>query len=104
MKCVVSIAPEIRNELQSISDYVSEEAEDSAVGERVVKAIAKKILSLEELPNAHSRYPDKRMQDVGIRYVTVNWWVILFTVDDDNAIVEVHHVFHEFRNATRFFH
>ena len=103
MKYTVNIAPEIHDELQAISDYITELAEDSAVGKKVVKAIAQKILSLERLPKAHSLYPDIRMQKVGIRYATVNRWVILFSVDDENKIVEVHHVFHEFRNASQFF-
>ena len=103
MKYTVNIAPEIHDELQAISDYITEKAEDTAVGERVIKAIAQKILSLETLPSAHSLYPDIRMQAVGIRYVVVNRWVILLNVDDEKKIVEVHHVFHEFRNASRFF-
>ena len=103
MKYVVSIAPEIRNELQDISNYIAEMSEDKRLGDRVVKAIVQKILSLETLPKAHSLYPDDRMRQVGIRYVTVNRWVILFSVDDESGIVELHHVFHEFRNASRFF-
>ena len=37
MKYTDNIAPEIHNELQAISEYVSEKAENNAVGERVVK-------------------------------------------------------------------
>ena len=43
MKYTVNIAPEIHDELQAISDDITELAEDSAVGEKVVKAIAQKF-------------------------------------------------------------
>ena len=94
IKYAVQISIEANNDLDEIFSYITNTlyAEQSAIN--LMREIQDMILSLSEMPERFSLSLDPILVRRGYRRVTVKKYVILYTIDKKNKIVNVARIFH----------
>ncbi|MCL2771824.1 MAG: type II toxin-antitoxin system RelE/ParE family toxin [Oscillospiraceae bacterium] len=94
IKYTVNISLAANNDLDEIFSYIANTlyAEQSAA--KLMREIQDMILSLNEMPERFSLSLDSALASRGYRRATVKKYVILYTIDKKNKIVNVMRVFH----------
>ncbi len=97
-KYKVKITDECIEEIEQIYDYIANDlnADKSAV--KVVKEFKTKILTLSETPKLYPKINKRNRAKKTYRRLIVKNFIVLYTVDDNQKLVFISHIFFNRKN------
>ena len=102
IKYTINISLAANNDLDEIFSYIANTlaAEQTAVN--LMREIQDMILSLSEMPERFGLSLDSTLAKRGYRKVTVKKYIILYTIDKKNKIVNIMRIFHGSMDYTKY--
>ncbi|TCL74161.1 addiction module RelE/StbE family toxin [Hydrogenispora ethanolica] len=77
------------NDLRGISDYIANDLREPSLAKKLVGKIKEAVLSLGELPARHALTADENLAAQGIRWLTVDHYLIFYVVSEKKKTVTV---------------
>ncbi len=93
----VDLSLKARMELRQVQEYITEEFDDIGAARRQSKRILKAIKTLEVFPKLY-RVRRKNSKGQELRYMPIDNFMIIYSVDDNMHIVHVLHIMYGKRN------
>jgi len=85
----VNITAIAEGEILSTVKYIADELKTPTAANNLLDEIEKHEKILEETPNIYPNVPDEYLATKGIKFVIIKNYLMFFTVDEDNEIVNV---------------
>ena len=98
-KYVVTMSNRALRDLDNISSYIAIEKNSPEVAVALYNEILDAIIGLEDFPHSH---PDRNVgiyAGTGCKQLTINNYIVIYSIDDENYIVEVDVVRHQKQNT-----
>lgn len=85
-------------EINKIYDYITENLYAESAAKRLMKKIEQKIKELQYAPRIHIEVQMVDRLKRRYRKIVINNYIILYTIDEDNKIVFISHMYYSGRN------
>ncbi len=85
----VIITPQAQQQLTAIRDYILFELKSPAAAKNTLSALKTAIESLEQMPNRIPLTDEEKWREYGVHKMTVNNFLVYFTVDKEDTAVYV---------------
>lgn len=97
-KYKVIITPTAYKEINKIYNYITDDLYAEKAAKRLMNKVEQEIQRLKENPKIHTEI--EKIDELKRRYrrIVVNNYVILYTIDEDNEVVFVSHMYYGGRN------
>lgn len=94
----VIITPTAYKEINKIYDYITDDLYAENAAKRLMKKIEEEVLSLKYAPKIHTKIEkfDELKRDY--RRIVINNYIILYTIDEENNVVFISHIYYGRRN------
>ena len=90
-----------RQDLQEIYEYIAFTLLVPETARSLTEKIMTEIRSLEEFPERNPLYRDEPWYSQGVRFLSVNNYLVFYTVKSDNEIVSIVRIMYGGRDITR---
>ncbi|MCI8700358.1 MAG: type II toxin-antitoxin system RelE/ParE family toxin [Clostridia bacterium] len=97
-KYKVIITPTAYKEIRKIYDYIAEELYAGNAAKRLMKKIEEQVHLLKHAPKIHTEIGKIDELKRNYRKIVINNYVILYTIDDNNMIVYISHMYYSGKN------
>ena len=98
----VNISLAANNDLDEVFSYIANSLHDEQNAVKLMREIQDMILSLSEMPERFSLSLDSTLAKRGYRRAAVKKYVILYTIDKKNKIVNIMRIFHGSMDYTKY--
>lgn len=98
MEYNIQLADEFLEEIEEICDYISSNLKAIDASNRLREKIVYNILLLEKSPKMFPEIEKMDKTERQYRKIIVNNYIILYTIDEDEQIVYVTHIYYGGRN------
>lgn len=99
MSWKVSITAAAKQDLQNIKEYIAVESGEEGLAREIMAKFYDKLRGLSYMPHSRRLYPDALLESRGVRYVALDSYVALFSINPDTHSVHVHRVVHHYQNT-----
>ncbi len=101
MMFTVFISEQAENDLKNIFSYITDSlrAKENAINQ--LKRLEKAIKDLYEFPERFKKYENDTWRDKNLRLMPVDNYLVFYTVDNDNQIVNVIRVLYATRDIDK---
>jgi plasmid stabilization system protein ParE len=94
----INITDTAKQDILSISAYISNELQEPAIAVKAVNAILDAIYTLEEMPNRIGPAKDERLAEMGIRPLYVKNYTVFFRIVESAQVVDIVRVLYSRRD------
>ncbi len=94
----VIITPTAYKEINKIYDYITEELYAENAAKRLMKKVEEEVQRLKYAPQIYTEIEKYDELKRNYRRIVINNYVILYTIDEENKIVFVSHMYYGRRN------
>jgi len=94
IKYTIKISLAANNDLNEIFTYITDVSDAEQTAFNLMREIQDMILSLGEMPGRFGISREPMLAKRGYRRITIKKYVILYTIDEKNKIVNVARIFH----------
>lgn len=94
----VTYYPQVNNDLKDIYTYLIDNDVAETIASKQINDIRATIRTLSFFPMRHERVETNRLKNAGMRKVPVNNYIVFYSVDELNHIVNAVRVFHHGMN------
>ena len=98
MEYNIQLTLEFIDEVDEICDYISENLKEKIASARLRQKIMNRILLLEQSPRMFAKIEKNDKLERQYRRIPVDNYVILYTIDEENKIVYIAHIYYSRRN------
>lgn len=98
MKYNIKLTEEFLKEFKKICYYISTNLNATKAANRLREKVIYNILLLEETPRMFEEIGKMYKTHKQYRKITINNYVILYTIDDENKIIYIAHIYYGGRN------
>ena len=102
-KYIVNLTNEAFEDLKSIYNYIAITNSDSLNAAKVIKAIRNEINKLTTFPLRYPVFEFHPWDKVGLRYINIKSYLVLYLTDETNQVVNVLRIFHSKQDITKSF-
>jgi len=85
-------------DLLEIGNYISKELLEPQSAQRVISKIADVVTTLEKIPFRHALVYDTRLNQMGIRHIIVDQYIVFYIVSEDIKTVTIIRVLYNKRD------
>lgn len=97
-KYKVIITPTAFKEINRIYDYLLTDLYAETAAEDLMKLVETEVQNLKQSPRIHTEIEKFDELDRRYRRIVLKKYIILYTIDEENSIVYVAHMYHGTRN------
>lgn len=97
-KYKVIITPTAYKEISKIYDYITEELSAENAAKRLMEKVEKEVQRLKRAPQIYAEIRKFDELKRNYRRIVINNYIILYTIDEDNSIVYISHMYYGRRN------
>lgn len=94
----VIITPTASKEIERIYDYIVEDLHAETSAKELMRLVEEKVQNLKYAPRIHAEIEKCDELRRKYRRITIKNYIILYTIDEDNAVVYVTHMYYGLRN------
>lgn len=100
-KYKVYISEPAEQDLKAIVQYINSHLCAPTSAMAMIELFEEKMISLEDMPQRYSLVTDERLSLLGYRKIVVNKYLIFFSVDEANKVVDVERILYGRRDWMR---
>lgn len=97
-KYKVIITPTAYKEMNRIYDYITEELYAKNAAKRLMEKVEEEIQRLKHAPKIYTEIEKVDELKRKYRRIVINNYIVLYTIDEDNMVVFVSHMYYGGRN------
>lgn len=97
----VDVSEPAEHDLKNIVRYISSQLSAPISALHMMDLLEKAMLSLSNIPHRCSFVTDKRLSQLGYRTLVVKNYVIFFSIDEKNKIVDIERILYQRRDWLR---
>jgi toxin ParE1/3/4 len=101
MSYKVQYSAEARQDLRDIFNYIALELLVPDTAKNLIRRIMDAVKSLEEMPMRYSLHRDEPWRSLGLRFVPVNNYIILYLPDEEKRIVNIVRIMYGGRDISK---
>jgi len=94
----VNMSSRAEKEMWEIADYISFELDSPQAAYDLMDKLGQKIDGLNSMPNRFALVSDKRLSQMGVRFIPVKNYIIFYVVDERTKTVTIISVMYSKRN------
>lgn len=93
-KYKVIITPTAYKEINKIYDYITDDLDAEKAAKRLMNKVEQEIQRLKEMPKIHTEIEKIDELKRIYRKIVVDNYVILYTIDEDNKVIFISHMYY----------
>lgn len=101
MSYKVQYSADARRDLRNIYYYISQELQVPDTAKNQSRRIMDAVKSLEEMPMRHSLYRDEPWHSLGLRFLPVDNYIILYLPDEEKEVVSIVRIMYGGRDISK---
>jgi len=99
MKCYsVNVSEIAEIDLHDIITYIANQFDAEETAQEMYDEIEKKLMSLATFPERATLVDDDRLRLLGYRKIMIKNYIVFFTIDKQNSIVNIERILYQRRN------
>lgn len=101
MSYKVQYSAEARQDLRDIFNYIALELLVPDIAKNQTRRIMDAVKSLDEMPMRHSVYKDEPRHSLGLRFLPIDNYIILYLPDEEKQIVSIVRIMYGGRDISK---
>ncbi|MGI5986233.1 MAG: type II toxin-antitoxin system RelE/ParE family toxin [Oscillospiraceae bacterium] len=98
----VDISEPAENDLKDIIRYIASQLSAPESALNMMELLEEAMLSLSDMPQRYPLVSDERLSQMGYRKLIVKKYIVFFSIDEKNKVVDVERILFGRRNWLRF--
>lgn len=96
----IIITPTAYKEINKIYDYITEELYAKSAAKRLMEKVENEVQKLKYAPKIHTEIEKYDELKRNYRRIVINNFIILYTIDENNMVVYISHMYYGGRDYT----
>lgn len=97
----VDISESAENDLRDIVRYISAQLSAPVTALKMMETLEEAIVALSDMPSSHSLVVDDRLSSMGYRKLMVKKYIVFFTINEKEKVVDVERILYARRDWLR---
>jgi toxin ParE1/3/4 len=98
---MIQYSAEARQDLRDVFNYIALELLVPDTAKNQIRRIMDVVKSLDEMPMRYSLYKDEPWNSLGLRFIPVNNYIILYLPDEEKQIVNIVRIMYGGRDISK---
>lgn len=101
MSYQVQYSAEAKQDLKDIYNYIAQNLMVTDTAKNQTRRIMDAVKSLDEMPMRHSLYRDEPWYSLGLRFIPVDNYIILYLLDEEKEVVSIVRIMYGGRDISK---